>query len=120
MRLQTASGQVVKLANLLQIQPPSVALVGQGGIGEAITDHHLSHRESRRDDLVHVFSPIRSVQEQLGQRRQGIPVQQQLPQRFAQRRPSRLAGRHAGVAFSLQPLGQEGLLGGFAHPLPAF
>jgi hypothetical protein len=120
MRLQTAGGQVVELANLLQIQPPSVALVGQGGIGEAVANHHLAGCQSGKDTLLHMLSPVCCVQKQLSQRCQGIPMQQDLPQRPAQRRPSRLAGTQTGIARLAKLQRKQGLLGSFTYPLPTF
>jgi hypothetical protein len=57
-RLQTAGGQMVELADLLQVQPSPVALVSQSGIDKSVANHHLTGCQRRRNNFAHVFGPI--------------------------------------------------------------
>jgi hypothetical protein len=75
------------------------ALVGKGGVGEAVADHHLATRQRRLDHLHQVVAAGRKGHQRLGQRVHGV-VQQQGAQLFGQRRAAGLARERDRAALS--------------------
>ena len=90
------------------------ALVGIGGIGEAVTEHPVAARQRRPDHLFHVLAARREHEQRFGVVRHRLR-EQELPQCFAERRPARLARRdHRSPARGdgiLEPRGMRALAG---------
>ena len=83
----------------LLAQPTPGALIGKGGIGEAVRQHPAPGRQRRLDDLHDVLAPGGKHQQHLGADVHGFG-QQQLPQLFTQRRAARFACHHQFMAGS--------------------
>jgi hypothetical protein len=65
-RPKAASGGLVHGLKKLQIKSPAAPLVGQGGIGIAITKDDFFLLKSRPDDLLDMLRPIGQEKQQFG------------------------------------------------------
>lgn len=100
----------------------SMALVGQRGVRESVTNHDSSCFEGRPDDLPQMLRSVRKVESHLDLRDHSPVgrVQQNLANLTADPRAARLSGEHAGPTDRLQTFSKELGLSGFATTLDAF
>jgi hypothetical protein len=63
-RLQAGGGERLQLADRLQGQAPTMALVGLSGAAIAIGEHPVARFQGWQDPLHHMLGPISSVEEQ--------------------------------------------------------
>ena len=96
-----------------------MTLIGKGGVGESIAQHHIPTGQRRRDHLLDVISSGRKNQQGFGQGIHGL-VQDHLAQGFRQRRATRLTGQRHLFALLTEQVGQPLDVGGFARPINAF
>ena len=75
----------------LQVEPAAGALVGEGGVGETVAQHHLAAGQGRFDHLLQMVAPGGEDQQRLGQRVHRV-LQHQGAEFFGQRRAARLPG----------------------------
>ena len=87
------------------VEAAAAALVGEGGVGEAVAQHGVAARQRRLDDVLEVVAPRRKDQQRLAQRVHG-GMQHQFAQLFGQRRAAGFARHHHAVAALAQPIGQ--------------
>ena len=87
---------LLKLAQLVPIQPPAPALISEAGIAEAVRNHPFARVQRRFDDLLDMLQARRKHQQRLGADAHRL-VQQYLAQLFAKRRAARFArDQHVG------------------------
>jgi hypothetical protein len=83
----------LQLREHFEVHTPARALVGEGGIGEAVAQHHGVARERGAYDLHEVVAARGKGQQRLGQRVHGLG-EQQGAQLFRKRRAAGLARAH--------------------------
>ena len=102
-----------------KIEAAPTALVGEGGVGEAVAQHHIAPCQRRLDHGQQMVPPGRKHQQRLGERVHGL-VQHQAAQGFGQRRATGFAGQCHRPALGSEGIGQPLDMGGFAGPVDAF
>ena len=85
----------------LRIEIAARALVGEGGVGEAIAQHHVAASQRGLDDLHDVVAPRREHQQRFGQRVHRL-FEDEPAQGFGQRRAAGLARAHDRAAPRLE------------------
>ncbi len=103
--LEAAGCDRLEPAELAEIEPATVALVGAGRVGEPGADHGRAAGEARLDDLLDELAACRAEQQRIGQwvDRRGRRSQEQGPDALAELGSARLAG-----AADLDPAGAQG------------
>ena len=96
-----------------------MTLIGKGGVGESIAQHHIPTGQGRRDHLLDVISSGCKNQQGFGQGIHGL-VQDHLTQSLRQRRATRLTGQRHLFALLTEQVGQPLDVGGFAGTVDAF
>jgi hypothetical protein len=119
---QAPGGPPGQLRDLLRREAAPGALVGEGGVDEAVGDDHGPARESRPDDRGDVLRPVGGVQQRFGPR--GQPPTRRIEQRGTQlaahRGPARLPGQHHLVTAVAHPGREQPRLRRLACPLAPF
>ena len=93
MRHQATGGLAVHRSDQVQVQLPSIALIGQRGVGVAVANHNGASNQRRPDHLRDVMGTVGQEQKRLrpwGQR--FIDLKEALAQLCAQRRAARFEG----------------------------
>src|ERR1700722_5346915 len=121
-RPERPGGNVFNHGNGFRIKPAARALIGIGGIGEAVADHPVSGEQGGPDRYGQMIHACREHQERFGKYipAPGFAFNQERPDLLGAGRTTRLARRADRDAAHLKR-GSEALrLRGFAGALPAF
>ncbi|MCY1547638.1 hypothetical protein D9M68_837070 [compost metagenome] len=102
-----------------RVEAASRALVGKGGVGEAIAQHDLAARQCRLDHLRDVVAAGREHQQRFGQRVHRL-FEHQGAQRLGQRRAAGFARAHHGAALRLEAGFQRVEVARLARAVDAF
>lgn len=121
-RRDRLSSEPVERPERRAIQSACIALIGQGGVAETVTEHDGVLREGRFDDLYDMLAARGEDEERLGFWRDRFrrTIQQERADMFRERGPARLAGFHGAIASAPKMLSQQSGLGRFAAALDAF
>jgi hypothetical protein len=109
----------LELAQEFSRDEMAAALVGVGRVGEAIAQHPIAARERRFDDLHDVLAARREHQQRLGFVRHRLR-EQQLAQRFAERRAAGLARADDAMAAFGERVGEPSRMRALAGAVDAF
>jgi hypothetical protein len=101
------------------IEAAPATLVGEGGVGEAVTQHGLAAFQRGQDVVHEVITPRREHQQRFGQRLHRL-VQHEAAQRLGQRRAAGLAREQHAVAVVAQPRGHRIEVRALAGAVDAF
>lgn len=114
-RCDGMGGQSIEPLQHGEVQSPAVALVGQRGVGKAVTEDHGSSSERRFDDLRNMLAPGGKHEKGFGlwgDRLAGT-IKEDGPNLFCQWCAPRFPGFHRQVSLAAQSVGQEfGLING--------
>ena len=114
---------MIQLLDDVRIQISRDALVNSRRIKKTVADYPCAALERRFNHFAHQLTATGGKQEQLGfSRHRGVVWRelQKFPDRFADRRASRLSGQQKGHADFLKTRGQAPGLSGFPAPFRAF
>ncbi|CAM2154715.1 hypothetical protein PT2222_310028 [Paraburkholderia tropica] len=120
--LKTALHPAFKRFQLVARQAAAAALIGKGRVGKAVRQHPVAACERRLDHAREMLATRREHQQRLGFEVH-LLVQQEIAQRFAERRAARFA-RHdhraaAGSELVLELLAEPGQMRGLARAVDA-
>lgn len=111
---EARSGKPVQAAELFDIHASSVALIDDRRVRMSVAQHDSSmlggsgdRRKERTDDALHVLSPIREEQKQLGVGMDVASVQENLANRFPDFASTRLASAQHRISAAPQSLGDD-------------
>ena len=115
-RLEIAADEAMHFEDGFRADFAAAALVGLGGIGEPVAEHHLARCQCRLDDFGDRLGPVGKHQGHLGQRGEagGSGIEQQFADAVAGRGASGLARDYGRRAALLHPGGQPLELRGFS------
>ncbi len=103
-------------------QPPSEALIGQGGVRESVAKDDQPPSEGRPDDLGHMVPASDLIKEELGTG--GHPgvlsVEEFPPDMVGQRGPARFPSTHEAPTLGDQPILQDLDLSRLSRPFNPF
>ena len=108
-----------ELREYLPVKAAAPALVGEGGVGEAVAQHHLAPSQGWLNHLLEVVASRREHQEGFGQAVHRS-VQRELAQLFGQGRAARFAGSCDRAASASEGVCQCLQVGGLAGAVDAF
>ena len=102
-----------------QIESPAAALIGKGGVGEAVAQHPRTAGQRWLDHGAQMVAPPGKHEQRFGQRIHGF-VQEEPPQPLGQRRATGFPGAHH-LSSRLAPGVLQGVqMGGLARTVDAF
>src|SRR5579862_9778071 len=121
-RLQVSAKNAVQLEDVFAAQLAAIALVGLGGIGEAVAKNNFSAIQGRLDDLRNMLRAGGEHQGHFRQRREagGFGVEQNLADFFRDRGSAGLARLNDFIARFAQNRRQLPELGALASPVETF
>ena len=110
---QAAGGDAADLPQGLDVEPAAIALVNHVGQQVAIGNDDFSRLQRRPNQFGNQLRPGRHVEEHFASPPDGqvVPVEQQIPNRFAQGRAARVATGNHLVPLLAKPLAKEVDLG---------
>ena len=118
-RRERTCGKVVQRADECGVETPAEALVGERRVRKAVAEDPLSRLQCGEDGLPDVLGACGGKQEELrfGADGTGTPVQENVADLPAERRPARFGGREERDAALFQPGRRKPDLGGLPAPL---